>query len=52
MNKKVYLRLSRSLLDLNYKALRIRNLQKMGIFRSKIVSFGLDKHTSLCKQRH
>ncbi len=37
---------------LYHKTLRIRNLWKMDRFFSKLVSFGLDKHTSLGKQRH
>jgi hypothetical protein len=37
---------------LYYKTLQTRNLRKMDRFRSKLVSFGLDKHISLSKQRH
>ncbi len=36
---------------LYHEMLRIRNLLKMDRFCSKLVSFGLDKHTSLSKQR-
>jgi len=43
--------LSRSSGDLYHKTLRIRNLLKMDRFCSKLVTFGLDKHTSLSKQR-
>ncbi len=35
-----------------YRILRIHNLQEMDIFHGKLVSSGLDKHTSLYKQTH
>jgi hypothetical protein len=40
------------ILSLYHKTLWIRNLREMDRFRSKLVSFGLDKHTRLSKQRH
>ncbi len=36
---------------LYYKTLRIRNLQEIDKFRSYLVSFGMDKHTSLDKHK-
>jgi hypothetical protein len=37
---------------LYYKTLRSRNLREMDRFYSKLVTFGLDKYTSLNKQTH
>ncbi len=39
-------------MGLYYKTLRIRNLWEMNRFRSKLVTFGLDKYTNLNKQAH
>ncbi len=38
--------------SLYYKTLRSRNLRKIYIFRSKLASSGLNKHTSLSKLTH
>jgi hypothetical protein len=36
----------------DYKALRIRNLQKIDRFRSKLVNFDLDKYTLAWTHKH